>query len=137
MKNLIYLWCIVCLYELIHFWPTKALQVLIEDEKDEQQKSVIGDLKSTNVIQSRKPVVGERNDDRVVLGMVNASRGDTLTLPRNESNSAPLVMPQYFERFNQDRLSFELKQFNHDQTWSERVILEIMFHSLKGEHWEK
>jgi hypothetical protein len=69
--------------------------------------------------------------------MVNASRGDTLTLPRYESNSVPLVMPQYFERFNQDCLSFELKQFNHDQTWSERVILEILFHLLKGEHWEK
>jgi uncharacterized protein YqkB len=48
-----------------------------------------------------------------VLGMVNASRGDTLTLPRNESNSVPLVMPQYFEMFNQDCLSFE---FNNSTT---------------------
>lgn len=127
MKHVIYLWCIACLYELMHFWPTKALHILTEDEQDQRQKS-------TNRIQPGKPVDDDSEDDLMVLETL---RDETLTLPGNTSNSTTIGMPQYFDGLSKDRLSFELKQFNHDQTWSERVILEILYHSLKGEHWAK
>lgn len=123
MKFSLCLGCIACICELIHFWPSAAQPVLLSAISEQHQQPKDG--------------ISAHSKAYDTIVATNRTSDETSILSRNISMvpAAAVETPLHFRKLTKDRISYELKQFSQDQTWSERVILEIFYHSLKGERW--